>query len=162
VLSVKRLSIALVACFICIGAAFPATALGESTLKVTPDVVYGHKAGMALTFDVIHPKKPNGAAVLVMMSGGWFSIWVPPTSFVDPEAPGYPYLKFFAEPAEHGYTVFIVRHGSAPQFKVPEAVADVRRAVRFIRLNAAKFGIDPSRIGVCGGSAPSVSSGAAH
>jgi acetyl esterase/lipase len=54
---------------------------------------------------------------------------------------------------DHGYTLFIVRHGSAPQFKVPEAVADVRRAVRYIRLNAKKFDIEPKRIGVCGGSA---------
>ncbi|HVT27504.1 MAG TPA: alpha/beta hydrolase [Lacipirellulaceae bacterium] len=149
----KRLSIALVVCLICIGVTRPTTALGESALKITPDVVYGHKAGMALTFDVIHPKKPNGAGILMMMSGGWFSMWVPPASFIDPKAPGYELLKHFAEPAERGYTVFIVRHGSAPQFKVPEAVADVRRAVRFIRLNAAKFGIDPNRIGVCGGSA---------
>lgn len=130
-----------------------AEARAEAELKITPDVVYGHKAGMALTFDVIHPKKPNGAAILVMMSGGWFSFWVPPETFTNPKAPGYELLKHFREPADHGYTVFIVRHGSAPQFKVPEAVADVRRAVRFIRLNAKKFDIDPNRIGVCGGSA---------
>ena len=54
---------------------------------------------------------------------------------------------------DHGYTLFIVRHGSSPQFKVPDAVADVRRAVRYIRLNAAKFDVDPNRLGVCGGSA---------
>jgi acetyl esterase/lipase len=59
----------------------------------------------------------------------------------------------FRELVEHGYSLFIVRHGSSPQFKVPEAVADVRRAVRYIRLNADDFKIDPNRIGVCGGSA---------
>jgi acetyl esterase/lipase len=32
-------------------------------------------------------------------------------------------------------------------------VADVNRAVRFIRTNAEKYGIDPNRIGVTGGSA---------
>jgi acetyl esterase/lipase len=32
-------------------------------------------------------------------------------------------------------------------------VADVRRATRYIRLNAKEFGVDPDRIGVCGGSA---------
>jgi acetyl esterase/lipase len=67
--------------------------------------------------------------------------------------PLHGFLNVFGLPVKHGYTVFIVRHGSAPQFKVPEAVADVRRAVRFIRLNAAKWNIDPNRIGVCGGSA---------
>lgn len=127
------------------------TARAEANFKITPDVIYGHKAGMALTFDVIHPKEPNGAAVLFMMSGAWVSGWVPPENFVDPKAPDG--LKHFRELVEHGYTLVIVRHGSSPQFKVPEAVADVRRAVRYLRLHAADFKIDPNRIGVCGGSA---------
>jgi acetyl esterase/lipase len=127
------------------------TAVAAESFEITPDVVYGHKAGLAMTFDVIRPTKRNGAAVLFMMSGGWFSGWVPPEGFVKAEVPeGF---KHFRELVDRGYTLFIVRHGSAPQFKVPEAVADVRRAVRFIRLNAAEFGIDPDRIGVCGGSA---------
>jgi acetyl esterase/lipase len=123
----------------------------EATYAITPDVVYGHKAGLALTFDVIRPKEQNGAAVLFMMSGGWFSTWIPPELFVSPQPPFD--LAFFRELVDKGYTVFIVRHGSAPQFKVPEAVADVRRAVRYIRRNADTLGIDPNRIGVCGGSA---------
>ena len=53
----------------------------------------------------------------------------------------------------NGYAVFMVRHGSAPLFKVPEAVADVRRAVRYVRLHADDFGVDPDRLGVTGGSA---------
>ncbi len=40
-----------------------------------------------------------------------------------------------------------------PYFKVPDAVADVKLAIRHIRANAERFGIDPDRIGVCGGSA---------
>lgn len=143
----------LVAVLLLVATGRSARAAESDKYKITPDVVYGHKAGMALTFDVIRPKQPNGAAVLVMMSGGWFSFWVPPETFTDPKVPGYEFLKHISDPVAHGYTVFIVRHGSAPQFKVPEAVSDVRRAVRYIRLNAADFGIDPNRIGVCGGSA---------
>jgi acetyl esterase/lipase len=126
-------------------------AAADSAFEISPDVVYGPKAGLAMTFDMIRPKDQNGAAVLFMMSGGWFSGWVPPEGFMSPQAPDG--FKHFRELVEKGYTLFVVRHGSAPQFKVPEAVADVRRAVRFIRLNAEKFGIDPDRIGVCGGSA---------
>jgi acetyl esterase/lipase len=126
-------------------------ARADDQYNITPDVVYGHKAGMALTFDVIQSKKPNGAAVLFMMSGGWFSMWVPPAGFVSPAAPDG--FKHFRDLVDSGYTLFIVRHGSAPQFKVPEAVDDVRRAVRFIRLHATDYDIDPNRIGVCGGSA---------
>jgi acetyl esterase/lipase len=140
----------LLSCTLCfVYLASPARA--DNKYKITPDVVYGHKTGMALTFDVIQPKKPNGAGVLFMMSGGWFSGWVPPESLVGPEV--NPVFKFFPDLIDSGYTLFIVRHGSAPQFKVPEAVADVRRAARYIRLHAKEFGIDPNRLGVCGGSA---------
>jgi acetyl esterase/lipase len=149
---VKRLSTALiVVCVVCVSASNVRPAHAEEAYKITPDVVYGHKAGMALTFDVIQPKKPNGAGVLFMVSGGWVSFWVPPENFVGPKAVSF--LKHFGDLVDQGYTLFIVRHGSSPQFKVPEAVADVRRAVRYIRLNAAKFEVDPDRLGVCGGSA---------
>ena len=123
----------------------------EDAFTITPDVVYGHKAGMALTFDVIRPAKQNGAAVLFMVSGGWYSFWVPPENLMsDQPLLGLTYLRNLVD---KGYTLFVVRHGSAPQFKVPEAVADVRRAVRYIRANSEKFGIDQNRLGVCGGSA---------
>jgi acetyl esterase/lipase len=148
---VKSTSISVIICAFCISAVHVRSTLAEDTYKITPDVVYGHKAGMALTFDVVHPKKPNGAGILFMVSGGWVSFWIPPETFVGPKAPEY--LRHFGEIVDHGYTLFIVRHGSSPQFKVPDAVADVRRAVRYIRVNAAKFDVDPSRLGVCGGSA---------
>ena len=136
---------------VCVLGSITVRASGDDTVTITQDVVYGHKAGLAMTFDVIRPKEQNGAAVLFMMSGGWFSGWIPPEQFVSPEAPfGF---RHFRELVDKGYTLFIVRHGSAPQFKVPEAVADVRRAVRYIRLNADDFDIDAKRIGVCGGSA---------
>jgi acetyl esterase/lipase len=148
---VRRLPIICAFVGICVLSGQTVSALADDAYKITPDVVYGHKAGMALTFDVIQPKQPNGAGILFMMSGGWVSMWVPPEGFVSPKAPeGF---NHFRDVVDHGYTLFIVRHGSSPQFKVPEAVADVRRAVRFIRLNADKYGIDPERIGVCGGSA---------
>ena len=119
----------------------PATAVAPP--RITADVVYGHKEGMALVYDVFEPVKPNGAAVAFMISGGWFSRWAPPEGRV----------ARFRELLDRGFTVFAVHHGSAPRFKVPDAVADVRRAIRHIRLNAASYGIDPQRIGVTGGSA---------
>ena len=46
-----------------------------------------------------------------------------------------------------------MRHGSSPKYVVPEIVEDVRRSVRFIRKNAARFDVEPERLGVTGGSA---------
>lgn len=122
-------------------AALPAFA--ENGVEIIPDVVYGHKDGMALTFDVFKPAKQNGAGVLFMVSGGWVSTWTPPE-----QAQGR-----WANLLGKGFTVFAVRHGSSPRYKVPEAYADVNRAVRYIRLNAERFGVDANRLGVFGGSA---------
>ncbi len=117
---------------------------GAAEFEITPDVVYGHKDGMALTFDVIKPKaKANGAAVLFMVSGGWVSSYAPPEQTA----------TRFQELLDKGFTVIAVRHGSSPKYLIPEIVADVRRAVRFIRFNAKRWGIDANRLGVFGGSA---------
>ncbi len=113
-------------------------------VNVMPDVVYGHKFGMALTFDVFQPESnANGAGVLFIVSGGWFSQWAPPKS-----------MQAFTQPlTDKGFTVFVVRHGSSPKYSLPEIVEDVRRSVRFIRLNADEFGVNPDRLGVYGMSA---------
>ncbi|HMF15013.1 MAG TPA: hypothetical protein VKE94_22005, partial [Gemmataceae bacterium] len=51
---------------------------------------------------------------------------------------------------EHGYTVFLVCHGSQPKFTVSEIVADIHRSVRFIRVHAKDYGVDPDRLGITG------------
>jgi acetyl esterase/lipase len=112
---------------------------------VTRDVVYGHKDGLALTFDVHRPVQANGAAVIAIVSGGYQSSVEMSRLIVD----GYlaPLLN------EKGFTVFAVRHGSSPRYPMSAIVSDVRRAVRFIRLHAGEYGVDANRIGVYGGSA---------
>ncbi|MED5564248.1 MAG: alpha/beta hydrolase [Gemmatimonadota bacterium] len=115
----------------------------QNSDSIMPDLVYGHKAGMALTLDVFRPTSPNGASVLNMVSGGWVSRWR------DPEQAQAGYQALL----DQGFTVFAIRHGSSPRFNVPEAYADVTRAVRYVRLHAPHFGLDAERIGVYGGSA---------
>jgi acetyl esterase/lipase len=109
----------------------------------TRDVIYGHHDGMANVYDVIKPDNANGSAVLYMVSGGWVSRWASPENRVDQ----------FRALLDQGITVIPVHHGSSPRFKVPEAHADVKRALRHVTLNAGAYGIDPKRLGVFGGSA---------
>ena len=107
------------------------------------EVIYGHKDGLAMTFDVFEPAEPNGAAVVFIVSGGWRSKWTPPAETRQVLAPFQ----------LAGYTCFAVRHGSSPRYSIAEAVADVRRAIRTIHGSAAEYKIDPQRIGVLGMSA---------
>ena len=116
----------------------------QSGSDVVPDVVYGHKDGMALTFDVFKPmSNVNGAGVLYIESGGWRSRWRP----LEESRSRFELLL------DNGFTVFVVRHGSAPRYNANEAYGDVQRAVRFIRKHAQRLDVDPERLGVYGGSA---------
>jgi acetyl esterase/lipase len=105
------------------------------------DLIYGRKFGTALTMDLIVPKKTNGAAVVWVVSGGWFSSH----DAINP--------AFIEEFLKRGYTVFAVVHGCQPKFTIPEIVLDMHRAVRFIRSHASEYKIDPDRIGITGASA---------
>jgi acetyl esterase/lipase len=117
----------------------PALAVDPPEFTRTEDVIYGRKFGTALTLDVFTPKQnANGAAVIWVVSGGWFSDH------------GAINAKFCEEFLRRGYTVFAVVHGSQPRFTIPEAVADMNRAVRYIRFHAKDYKIDPERIGITG------------
>ncbi|HAY78466.1 MAG TPA: alpha/beta hydrolase [Planctomycetaceae bacterium] len=132
-----------------LGISFVGTLRAEPP-TVTRDVVYGHKDGLAMTFDVIHPQEPNGAGVMFMVSGGWVSSWFPPERIIgDSPEP----KNDFEALVSRGYTLFLVRHGSAPKYKVPDAVADVRKATAYIRSHAADWGVAADRLGAFGGSA---------
>jgi acetyl esterase/lipase len=64
------------------------------------------------------------------------------------------YLSMMDKPyLQAGYTVIAVRHGSSPRYTLPEAVADVRQAVRYTRRHAEQLGVDADRIGAMGMSA---------
>ena len=121
-----------------------ASALGHDRCRV-----YGHKDGLALTFDVHRPAQPNGAGVIAIVSGGWQSSVEMSRLIVD----GYlsPLLN------EKGFTVFAVRHGSSPRYPMSAIVADMRRAVRFIRQHAGEYGVDPTAL-ACMAAAPAGSS----
>jgi dienelactone hydrolase len=132
-------------------------------IRITPDVAYGHKFGMALTFDMYQPKKQNGAGVLLINSGGYRSnfanfykeipeglclVTKEDLEQMTPNLRGNNIEPLLAK----GITVFVVRHGSRPKFGMSEIVADLRRAVRFVRFHADEYGVDKERIGIWGGS----------
>ncbi len=108
------------------------------------EFIYGRKDGVALTLVQVKPKlKANGKAIIYVISGSWFSSY---NGFEVPTAAAEQYLA-------KGYTIFAVIHGSQPRYAIPDAVNDLKRAVRYIRYNAAKFNIDPDHIGITGTSA---------
>lgn len=108
----------------------------------TDGVIYGSRNGKPLTMDVIKPASPNGLGIAFMVSGGWKS-----------QKAGEPPAWLMAPLLNRGYTIFAVCHISQPESTVPEIIDDMHRSIRFIRLHANEYGIDPERLGVTGGSA---------
>lgn len=112
------------------------------TVTRTDGVVYGNRSGTPLTLDIIRPRNANGLAVAFMVSGGWKS-----------QDPGDVPVWMLAPVLRRGFTVFAICHVSQPEASVQEIIDDMHRGVRFVKHHADEYKIDPSRIGVAGGSA---------
>lgn len=112
------------------------------TLLHEADIEYSN-VGQRSALDIVRPKAASGLrAAIVMIHGGGFR-----------GGNRQSYLPMAVRLAEHGYVAATVSYRLAPRNQFPAAVEDVKAAVRFLRANAAKYGIDPERIGAMGGSA---------
>lgn len=110
------------------------------------DIVYGYKDGMALVMDVITPAgNRNRAGVIRVMCGGMRSSPNWSHTVTDDRAEVRSLL-------EAGYAVFAVAHSCQPKYTLDDAYADLTRAVRFVRHNGKRFGVEPERIGIMGAS----------
>lgn len=94
-----------------------------------------------LTFHPAQADRANGAAVVVCPGGGYGGL-----------------AAHEAEPVAEwlnsmGVHAFILRYRLGPRYHHPAMINDASRAVRFVRSNSQKWGIDPERIGIMGFSA---------
>lgn len=125
----------------------------EANFKRELDIIYHRQGGYALTMERLSPLERNGAAVVFVVSGGWFSNH----DFTKPHdalrLPNNAQGPNITELLKRGYSVFFVVHGSQPKFTITEIHEQVSAAVRYIRRYAPKYHITPNRIGIVGGSA---------
>ncbi|MBS1728066.1 MAG: alpha/beta hydrolase [Armatimonadetes bacterium] len=105
------------------------------------DQIYMKSGGAAFTLDVFKVAKPNAPCVIWLCSGGWVS---------DHKDINPILAKAFND---QGMTVVEVVHGAQPRYNLNDIVPMIKRAVRYVHANATRFGIDPNRIGISGGSA---------
>jgi acetyl esterase/lipase len=109
-----------------------------------PNLEYAPAVGGKLAMDIVRPRDGSSAphpAVLCIHGGGFRA------------GARQSYLPLCIKLAQRGYVAATVSYRLAPKFQFPSPVHDVKAAVRWLRANAAKLGIDPDRIGVTGGSA---------
>jgi acetyl esterase/lipase len=118
-------------------------------LKVPDDVAFergiefANPDGQHLQVNLAQPRNAAGALpAVVCIHGGGFRAGT---------REGYD--KLCLTLAQHGYVAITVTYRLAPKYPFPAAVQDCKAAVRWLRANAAKYHVDPARIGVTGGSA---------
>ena len=107
------------------------------------DVEYATAGGAKLQLNLARPKGVSAPlpAVLCIHGGGFRA------------GSRESYNKLCLTLAQHGFVAATITYRLAPAHQFPAAVHDTKAAVRWLRANAAKYGINPDRIGVTGGSA---------
>jgi acetyl esterase/lipase len=112
-------------------------------VRVIEDVVYASPEGRNLRLDLFLPTTPKAAmpAVLVFHGGGW--TWGGKTDFRDQ----------CVHLAREGFAAACVEYRLARERIYPAAVDDAKAAVRWMRANAARYGINADKIVALGNSA---------
>jgi len=86
------------------------------------------------------PEKKTDATVVIFPGGAYCCL---------AEHEGKGYAEYFQK---LGISTFVCEYHVSPS-RFPEELLDARRAVRFVRANAEKFGINPDKVAVMGSSA---------
>ena len=118
-------------------------------IVLTPDiadVTYCTMDGVPQKLDVYYPleRDSDTMPLLVYVHGGG---WTGRDKRKGSEIVDIPAMT------ARGYVVAAVNYRRAPGYRFPAPLNDVKCAVRFLRANAARYGIDPNRVGIWGGSA---------
>ena len=117
--------------------------------RIDENVVYAMRGGLAMLMDVHYPERSNGVGIVFVPGSGWHA----PLTYDAAPLKASGFAKQYVPPLmEAGFTVFVINHRAAPRYAYPAALEDSQRAVRFVRRNAERFGIDADRIGGVGGS----------
>jgi acetyl esterase/lipase len=132
----------------CLFAALPLAAqtnaapVEQAGLDVQRDFVFGKGGNHDLHADLAWPKNATAPmpAIIHIHGGGWIG-------------GGYHWDGGLANFAKRGYFAASIEYRLDNVAKWPAQIQDCKCAVRWLRANAAKYNVDPNRIGVIGESA---------
>ena len=114
------------------------------------DVVYATLPGYRpMIVDIYMPPKSAGPKPLVLYvhGGGWVAGHTRHAGALAD------FPAALARLASEGFVVASLEYRLAAEAPFPAQVQDARAALRFLKANAARYGIDPARAGIWGGSA---------
>lgn len=114
------------------------------------DVTYSTLPGFRpMVVDIYMPKKAAGPKPLVLYihGGGWVAGHTRHSGALS----NFPAV--LAKLSSEGFVVASLEYRLSGEAPFPAQLQDARAAIRFLKSNAAKYGIDPTQVGVWGGSA---------
>jgi len=124
-------------------AASPANQASPGSGTVLRNVTYCTSGGVSTQMDIYLPPAQTGPApVVVYVHGG---SWIAGDKWEIGTAG--------TELNSRGYIVASINYRLAPSNKWPAQIQDTKCAIRYLRANAAKYNLDPNRIGAWGSSA---------
>lgn len=114
-----------------------------NSVEMKKDLVYARYGNREMHLDLYLPKLGAGVfpAVVWVHGGGWTG------------GSKTRFRRQAALLAARGFAGACIEYRLAGEAKFPAALQDVKASVRYLRANAAKYRIDPNKIGAAGGSA---------
>ncbi len=120
------------------------TSTGTFQAVIQPDLEYAEVGGSSLRLDLYTPSgAPTGLPTLLYLHGGGWAMGDKSDAAVERLIPI----------VAHGFAVASANYRLVPSVTYPAPVHDVKAAVRWLRANAAEYGLDPERIALGGASA---------
>ncbi len=110
----------------------------KGMIEFRPNIVFAQPDGEELALQLVKPMwQPEGEGfpLVVFIQG---SAWTKPNQFRQ--------IPQLSQLAQRGYVIASVTHRSALTAKAPAFLEDVKSAIRFLRANAAEYGIDKKRV----------------
>jgi pectinesterase len=114
------------------------------SVRKIQDLTYARHGGRDLQLDLYLPARPAAVpapGIVFVHGGGWRN------------GVRANFAPMAIRMAERGYAAATISYRLSPEAQYPAAIHDAKAAVRWMRANAARYGIDPDRIAIGGGSA---------
>jgi acetyl esterase/lipase len=115
----------------------------KTEILVERDLTYGKGGDQDLKLDLAMPKEGTGPfpAIVCVHGGGWKA------------GSRQSLAKTIEGMGARGYVAVTISYRFSPAARFPAQIEDCKAAVRWLRANAAKYHVDPGRIGAVGFSA---------
>lgn len=117
----------------------------EPEIRVLKDLQFANASGKPLLLDLYLPESEKPLPLIIMVHGG---------GWIEGNKENCVIETIKAQDiAKKGFAIACIDYRLSNESKFPAQIYDVKAAIRWLRMNAGRYGYDPGRIGIWGISA---------